>query len=193
MEQEHKITIPNQFGTPIAELAVPEDWNSGTKPPRPGYLWISKFYISDRDERVGVCLRDPAKKTYNYLSAQQNPLLQLLRRPAHELNEEEFLSVHLLLEQVGWPGRFRRDWARTVAHGETNVLEVQGLWLQENTKSRGLIVDTTFDSGNYVQEVWFVAPPELFDEYALEADRIFSSFEWKVTADQMKEMAGSKA
>lgn len=183
MDEVNKIEIPNQYGTSIGELTIPEEWQRGTRPPRPGYLWISKFFVSPRDERVGVCLRDPAKKTFHYLSAQENPFLQLLRKPAHDLTEDEFLSVHLMLEQVGWPGRFKRDWAKTVHHEPSNVLEVQGIWLQENIKARGLILDTTFDSGNFVQEVWFVAPPEVFEEYVPDAERILSSFSWKVPAE----------
>ena len=191
MAEVNKIEIPNQSGEVVAELVVPEEWEQGTKPPRPGYLWISKFFVSPKDERVGVCLRDPAKKTYHYLEAQQNPFLELLRRPAHELSEDEFLSVHLMLEQVGWPGRFKRDYAKTVEFESTNVLEIQGLWLQENIRARGIIVDTTFDGDNFVQEAWFVAPPEVFDDFADEADQIFASLQWSQSAVKEAETASA--
>lgn len=191
MAEVNKIIIPNQDGKGIAEITVPEEWEEGTKPPRPGYLWISKFFISPKDEKAGICLRDPAKKTYHYLEAQQNPFLELLRRPAHDLTEEEFLSVHLMLEQVGWPGRFKRDYAKTVAFESTNVLEIQGMWLQENIRSRGIIVDTTFDSGNYVQEVWFVAPPEVFDDFQDDIDKAFASLKW--TESEVKEAETASA
>ena len=178
MTDLNKIIIPNQDGNKIAELSVPEEWETGTKPPRPGYLWIAKFFVSPKDERAGICLRDPAKKTYHYLDAQENPFLELLRRPAHELTEDEFQTVHLMLEQVGWPGRFKRDYAKTVSHDSTNVLEIQGIWIQENLKSRGMILDATFDSGNFVQEVWFVAPPEIFEDFQDEIDQTFASLTW---------------
>ncbi len=189
MSEVNKIEIPNQNGEIVAELTMPEDWETGIKPPRPGYLWISKFFTSHKDERVGVCLRDPAKKTYHYLETQKNPFLELLRRPPHELNDDEFLAVHLLLEQVGWPGRFKRDYAKTVGLDSGNVLEIQGLWVQENIKARGIIVDVTLDSGNFVQEVWFVAPPEVFEDFIEDAEQIFGSLKWSQNAENLKEAA----
>ncbi|MBZ0185087.1 MAG: hypothetical protein K8F91_02470 [Candidatus Obscuribacterales bacterium] len=187
MTEANIIEIPNQKGNPVAKLTLPEEWERGAKPPRPGYLWISKFFVSPRDERVGIGLRAPAKKTYHYLTAQENPFLSLLRRPGHELTEEEFLSVHLLLEQVGWPGRFKKDWAKTVSYDQGTVLRVQGLWTQESVYSQGMIFDTTNDSGNYVQEAWFVAPPELFEDYVEEAEAIFESVMFETATEPVRE------
>ncbi len=182
MDESFTIEIPNQLGVPVAELTIPEDWQKGVKPPRPGYLFFSKFLVSPRNEKVGVCLRTPAKKTYGFLSAHENPFLQLLRKPPHDLTEDEFQSIHLVLDHVGWPAKFKRDWCKTVRFNPSNVLSVQGVWTPENIKARGIIADTTFDTGTFVQEIWFVAPPDLFEEYVPFAERIFQSFTWRVPA-----------
>jgi|GEM_PF-1485027 len=187
MTDANFIDITNQHGAPMARLTLPEEWEPGAKPPRPGYLWISKFFVSPRDPRVGVGVRAPAKKTYHYLTARENPFLSLLRRPGHELSEEEFLGIHLLLEQVGWPGRFKKDWAKTVSYEHGTVLRVQGLWTQESVYSQGMLVDTSFDSGHHVQEVWFVAPPEVFHDYVEDAEAIFDSINFDLAGDPARE------
>lgn len=179
------LQITNNLGQIVAELDLPDGWERGKIKQRPSYLLASKFFLSDRDERVAITLREPAKKTYHFLDVQQNEFLQLLRRPAHELSEQELLNIHLLLEQVAWPAKFKRDWARTTYFPPHNVLQIQGLWVQERIKSRAIILDTTFDSDNYVQEVWFVAPAEIFDVYAAECERIFSSFRWNVDVEEL--------
>lgn len=61
--------------------------------------------------------------------------------------------------------------------------------MQENIKARGIIVDVTLDSGNYVQEVWFVAPPEVFDDFIDDAEQIFGSLKWTQNAESLKEAA----
>jgi hypothetical protein len=177
--------VNNNLGQVVAELDLPDGWEKGKKPHRPSYLLASKFYLSDRDERVAITLREPPKKTYHFVEPQQNEFLQLLRRPAHELSDAEMLNIHLLLEQVSWPAKFKRDWARTTYFPPHNVLQIQGLWVQERIKSRAIILDTTFDSDNYVQEIWFIAPAEIFEVYAAECERIFSSFRWNVDVEEL--------
>jgi hypothetical protein len=178
MDDTDLLEIANQKGEVVAQVDLPDGWLRGKKPHRPSYLLASRFFLSDRDPRVAITLREPAKKTYHFMDAQQNLFLQLLRRPAHELSEQEILNIHLLLEQAAWPAKFKRDWARTTWLPPRNVLQLQGLWVQEKIKSRAIILDTTFDTGNFVQEIWFIAPAEVFDVYAAEAERIFSSFRW---------------
>jgi len=179
------LQIHNNLGQVVAEMDLPDGWHRGKIPSRPSYLLASKFYISDRDQRIGITLREPPKKTYHFVEPQQNEFLSLLRRPAHEVGEQALLNISLLLEQVSWPAKFKRDWARTTYFPPHNVLQIQGTWVQERLKSRGLILDTTFDSDNYVQEVWFLAPAEIFDIYAAECERIFSSFRWNVDVEEL--------
>lgn len=186
MDEPVKIDILNHKGIAVADLTVPELWERGKKPPRPGYLMASKFWVSPRDNRIGFTLREPAKKTYHFLTAQENPFLQLLRRPAHPLNPTEIANIHLILDQIAWPAKFQMDWAKTVQVYPSNVLQVQGVWLQENVKSRVMLIDTTFDTANLVQEVWFTGPPDRFEEYVPECDRLFGSLTWKVSVDQMR-------
>lgn len=176
------IQIPNKQGQLVATLTLPEDWFTGTKPPRPAYLQMQKFFVSPRDERAGICLRTPGKKTYDFLSSQENPFLELLRKPPHALSEQEVQSIQLLLEQASWPARFARDQARTIFLNPRNALELQGLWINEKLKSRALILDTTYDTGNFVQEVWFISPPEKFHDFVWEIDQIFNSLTWYTAA-----------
>ncbi len=176
------IQIPNRQNQLVATITLPEDWIAGKKPARPAYLQMQKFFVSPRDERAGICLRSPGKKTYDYLSSQENPFLELLRKPPHPLSEQEFLGIQLLLEQASWPGRFSREQAKTTFFNPRNVLELQGLWIKENMMSRALILDTTYDTGNYVQEVWFISPPEKFHDFVWEIDQIFSSLTWYTAA-----------
>ncbi|MBX9666805.1 MAG: hypothetical protein K2X93_04265 [Candidatus Obscuribacterales bacterium] len=185
MDDSNKIDIHNQRGELVADLALPDGWERGQKPQRPSYLLASRFFLSDRDKRVAITLREPAKKTYDFMDPQQNHFLQMLRRPAHELSDTEMMNIHLLLEQAGWPAKFKRDWARTTFVPPHNILQLQGVWVAERIKSRAIILDTTFDTANYVQEVWFIAPTEIFDVYAAEAERIFSSFRWNVDMEDV--------
>ncbi|MDZ4832448.1 MAG: hypothetical protein SGJ27_01480 [Candidatus Melainabacteria bacterium] len=185
MDQPNLLEITNNLNQVVAELDLPDGWEKGKKPTRPAYLMASRFLISYRDARVGLSLREPAKKTYDFMEPQHNHFLQLLRRPAHELSDDEMLTIALLLDQIGWPSKFKRDWARTIYSPPHNVLQIQGLWVQERIKSRAIILDTTFDSGNYVQEVWFIAPAEIFDIYASECERIFSSFRWTIATEEL--------
>lgn len=185
MDHPNLLEIPNNLNQIVAEMDLPDGWDKGKKPHRPSYLMASRFLISDRDARVAITLREPAKKTYDFMEPQHNHFLQLLRRPGHELSDDEMLTIALLLDQVGWPSKFKRDWARTVFYPPHNVLQIQGLWVQERIKSRAIILDTTFDSGNYVQEIWFIAPAEIFDIYASECERIFSSFRWTIATDEL--------
>lgn len=187
METTNKIEIPNQYGQTVAEISLPDGWARGKKPPRPGYLFASKFYLSDRDARIGITLREPAKKTYQFVEPQHNEFLQLLRRPAHELGDQELLNIHLLLDQVQWPAKFKRDWARTVYIMPHNVLQIQGIWLNERLMSRAIILDTTFDQGNYVQEIWLTGPAEIWHVYAAEAERIISSFKWTIDTEELSQ------
>ena len=185
MDYSNKLEIANHLNQIVAELDLPDGWERGKKPHRPSYLLASRFFLSDRDPRVAITLREPAKKTYDFMEPQHNHFLQLLRRPAHELGEDELLNIHLLLDQIAWPAKFKRDWARTTFYPPHNVLQIQGLWVQERIKSRAIILDTTFDSGNFVQEIWFVAPAEIFDVYAAECERIFSSFKWTIATEEL--------
>lgn len=185
MEHTNVIAIPNHLGQIVAEIDLPDGWERGKKTHRPSYLLASRFFLSDRDERVAITLREPAKKTYHFMEPQHNHFLQMLRRPAHELSDDEMLTIHLLLEQAAWPAKFKRDWARTIFYPPHNILQIQGLWVQERIRSRAIILDTTFDSGNFVQEIWFVAPAEVFDVYAAECERIFSSFRWTIATEEL--------
>ncbi len=185
MDHPNLLEIPNNYNQIVAELDLPDGWEKGKKPHRPSYLMASRFLINFRDPRVAITLREPAKKTYDFMEPQHNHFLQLLRRPGHDLSDDEMMTIALLLDQIGWPSKFKRDWARTTFFPPHNVLQIQGTWVQERIKSRAIILDTTFDSGNYVQEVWFIAPAEIFDIYAAECERIFSSFRWTIATEEL--------
>ena len=183
-QQQTTVDILDANRVPVAQFSLPDGWMSATAPDRPGYFWISRFYASPEQEGCGFYLRVPAKRTYFRRAATENPFLKLLSQPAHELDEEEFLAIHLLLEHVSWPARFQRDSAKTIYVEPFNVLEVEGTWLEQGLKARGIIMDTSRMSAAFVQEFWFVCDPARFEETRGMVDEVLGSIAWSQAVAQ---------
>lgn len=102
---------------------------------------------------------------------------RLLEAPAHVLSDEEWWSVQEVLRDAVLPGIFERGKAETIDMNGKMVLVVRGAWTELNKESWAVFVDAD-GSGKSIQEIYYIAPPDLYTEHWGDVKAAFKSIEW---------------
>ena len=97
--------------------------------------------------------------------------LKVLSQPDHELSEEEFDSVDLVVRNASDPDFFLLSSSRTEEISGKRVLIVEGIWKKSDLVDLGLFIDSD-KTGSAVQEIHFEAPQS---EYGLFVDQVEKS------------------
>ncbi|CAN5308227.1 hypothetical protein BH11CYA1_BH11CYA1_45870 [soil metagenome] len=102
--------------------------------------------------------------------------LAVLALPDHELSEEEFISVDLVVRNASDPEYFLLSSSRTETMNGKRVLLVEGIW-SSGIVDMAMFIDSD-KTGSAVQEVHYQAPEKDFGMYVEQVDSSFKTIVW---------------
>ena len=161
----------------IRSMAVPEGWEPAQE--------IDDRYVL----RELAAVAEPKATLSFYWHNKALPpsvgeeLAAVLDKPPHDLTAEELSEINLILRNQADAEYFELTDIRTEDLAGKRVLAVEGLWKESGNRSYGFILPDSED-GLYVQEVYFCAPQEVYEEYAGAALQAFASIDWKQSWDE---------
>jgi hypothetical protein len=102
----------------------------------------------------------------------------VLQGPPHDLTEQEWDSLAVLLRDREDPSEFMRFAARTADWNGRRVLVVEGRYLEIQEDNFEIFIDAVGD-GRTVQEVIYQAPTDVYNKYLRIAESSLKSIRWK--------------
>lgn len=103
--------------------------------------------------------------------------LKVLSLPDHELSEEEFSSVDLVIRNASDPDYFLLSSSRTEEINGKRVLVVEGIWKKGGLVDLGLYIDSD-KTGSAVQEIHFEAPQSEYELFVDQAEKSLRTIVW---------------
>lgn len=163
-----------KFGQ-IDHLVVPDGWVEERVERRPMQLFsLREFHPPNRTSvRIYVYYRG-----YPVSAKSGEAFEALLEKPPHDLDHEEWWSVQEVLRDAASEDAFERRRARTSDWADKHVLIVDGAWPRTDEESFGILINAA-DHGCQVQEIYYVAPTDDYQDYLPDALGAFKSIRWK--------------
>lgn len=106
----------------------------------------------------------------------------VLQGPPHDLTEQEWDSLAVLLRDREDPSEFMRFAARTEDWNGRRVLVVEGRYLEIQEDNFEIFIDAVGD-GRTVQEVIYQAPTDVYNKYWRIAEGSLKTIRWKQPAE----------
>jgi hypothetical protein len=103
--------------------------------------------------------------------------LKVLSLPDHELTEEEFSSVDLVIRNASDPDFFLLSSSRTEEINGKRVLIVEGIWKKGGLVDMGIFIDSD-KTGSAVQEIHFEAPQSEYELFVGQAEKALKTIVW---------------
>jgi hypothetical protein len=103
--------------------------------------------------------------------------LQVLSLPDHELSQEEFDSVDLVIRNASDPDFFLLSSSRTETINGKRVLLVEGIWKNGGLVDMGVFIDSD-KTGSAVQEVHYQAPQKDYEHFVEEVENSLKTIVW---------------
>jgi hypothetical protein len=157
-------------------ISIPDGWVllDMRDEARMGIFYLSEFQPpDDPDVRLSFFYRGRPEGRM----ASEN-FKNLLSKPPHELAEQELLPVMTIMRNLSDPREFKALSVRTEDLNGKRVLVADGIWDQPPLKTKHMFIDAEADGG-VVQEMYYRAPEDLYDQYLRLAVDSFNSIEWK--------------
>lgn len=101
-----------------------------------------------------------------------------LRQPAHSLSSEETESLREVLKERADASVFTIACVKTLDWNGRRVLWLEGRYRQTGANLVEILVDCD-GTGRAVQEVYFLAPDGVFQQYAQTAGQALRTIQWK--------------
>src|SRR4030095_14258449 len=102
----------------------------------------------------------------------------LLEKPAHDLEPGELEAVDLVLGNLAYADVFVIETKSTSELNGKRVLMITGRWLESKMRTWAMFIDAD-GTGSAVQEIHFIAPPEVYDSSLNEVQGALNSVEWE--------------
>ena len=165
----------------IKSLELPKGWVRDSQPTDSGGRQIIRFHPKGLPQ-VSVCtsvrhlqLSRPAAETFQVT----------LNSDFHPLIQDELDLLVEVLEEMADPVAFQITAASTGSLNDKRVLRISGRWLPSVEDTVSCIIDVRGD-GKIVQQLYYIAPAETFNDYLPAADKIFLSVKWHHAGDKPK-------
>jgi hypothetical protein len=100
-----------------------------------------------------------------------------LSQPPHILTAAEIKSLHYALGESANDLAFNLLAARTENLNNKNVLIVEGNWYKSDLDSYDIFIDVD-GTGRIIQELYYLAPHAIYDQYLSEIKKCFSTLVW---------------
>lgn len=104
--------------------------------------------------------------------------LALLNQEFHELEDEEIKAIPEVLEAMAQADVFDIAGATTGYLNGKRALTIQGHWRQDNLDAT-VILFAAEDNGCFIQQIYYVAPPEQFARHVEVLKNALQSVSWQ--------------
>lgn len=162
----------------IASLEIPDDWQNDvalqTEALEIGGRSIRRVFSAANDE-VRIC---SYLRTIPISAAASQTFQSTLYSDLHELTSEEFLALEEIIEAMSYEEAFERQLASTGHFEGRRSLRIDGVWteLQHQTDALFFAAD---EKASTVQQLYFIAPVDLFALERPKAEQILRSVKWR--------------
>ncbi len=157
-------------------MPLPEGWREFPVPDQ-GYALYSvrEFRAADaKDDAVTLCLYNRGL-ALNDLTAES--FTKVLAQKNHHLTPGELDQLELLLRDAGDPEVFSLLDGRTEEINGRKVLVIEGRYIKSGTRMLRFYFDVNED-GQFVEEVFFSAPPDEYDKSVKAVKACFHAVVW---------------
>jgi hypothetical protein len=142
---------------------------------------VEKHIASDFLKEYRAPENEEVKLSFYYRGKRIAPggaadFLTVLALPDHELSEEEFISVDLVVRNASDPEFFVLSSSRTEMINGKRVLIVEGIW-NTGIVDMAMFIDSD-KTGSAVQEVHYQAPEKDFGRYVEQVEDSFKTIVW---------------
>jgi len=175
MESQRKAR-DGKFSTgQIQSIKVPDGWTEKNVCPAPDRLsCLTEFNPPDNPEARleffyrGVRVPDAPARAFN----------SILAKPDHALDRDEFQSLGEILRGKEKDELFQLDSASTETINGKRVLMLEGRYKSNDLRTVSMLIDSD-GTGEAVQELALVSPPDRFAALKGTAREMFDSIKWK--------------
>jgi hypothetical protein len=155
----------------IASIELSAAWQARTAPS--GAVELLSFSLkSDDSVQLNLFYRG---KSLNPIAAERFKVL--LEQAPHLVEATQLRSVEMVLRDASEPEYFQCDSARTIFLAGKTVLQVDGLWTQNQLRSRAYFADRDGD-GKTVSEIHYLAPLSIFEQHLAEVESFLLTVSW---------------
>lgn len=159
----------------ISRLTLPAGWSRSTeKHSLPSTANFVEFH-SDKDPEVKICTY---YRGHRISPAAGKKFHELLKAPAHDLDDASFSSLTEVLRDKAKPADFKTTSKKTLDINGRRVLLVEGKFNEIKQNAYALYVDAE-DNGEVVQEVFYQAPEAKYGQYLKSAEAALKGIVWK--------------
>lgn len=159
----------------IESLELPSDWEASTDSSSFGGRAVKRFHpVGLTEVRFVVYLREVTLSRPS-----QEAFENVIYSEFHALTQDELDGLGEVLEGMSNSQAFHLASAITTYLCGKRVLKIHGRWLKSMEETLSCFVDVRGD-GKIVQQIYFIAPFDLFEKYSAQVDKIFTSIKWKL-------------
>lgn len=163
----------------IKSLELPKGWARDSSPLESGGREVIRFHPTG-SAQIAVCT---FVRQLPLLREAAEAFLVTLNSDFHPLFQDELDLLEDVLEDMADPMAFQITEAFTGTIEDKRVLRIQGRWLKSLEDTLCYVVDVHGD-GKIVQQLYYIAPADLFNDHKASADEVFQSVKWQHTGDK---------
>lgn len=157
----------------IKSMELPEGWLECVQEKRTASDYLTEYRAPESAN---------AKLLFYYRGHRIAPggaadFLKVLSLPDHELTDQEFSSVDLVIRNASDPDFFLLSSSRTEELNGKRVLIVEGIWKKGGLVDLGVFIDSD-KTGSAVQEIHFEAPQSEYELFVDQAEKSLKSIVW---------------
>lgn len=158
----------------IRQMSLPDGWIEVEKDPRPDTVHVKEFECPENSEtRIMFYYRGRRVDTTT-----GDNFVRILSIPDHELSEQEFSDIVVILNNASEPDNFEVSSCRTETINGKRVLMLEGIWKDGGVLNLGMFIDSD-NTGTAVQEVHYLAPESHYATYIEEIEQAIGAIVWK--------------
>ena len=158
----------------IARITLPDDWQQ-LDPSMENAVRFRCPVKSDDSAVVGMTFYYREESISN---GSFQKFKELLQRPVHSLSPAEFIETAEIIRDASDNNYFEMTQAYTKMLKGRMIYVVQGHWTVADTNSLAFFVPEDGEATRRLLELYFIAPPDLFEVHLANATEIFSTIEW---------------
>lgn len=161
----------------IAQMTLPGGWVEKPQGEQLGLTGVQSLreFHPPTDANAKLCLFFRGEPVDFYAGEQ---FATVLKCPVHELNNKEWQLLFDILGPTSDPKAFQLERAQTLDLNGKRVLVVEGIWQVYQHKAYQIYVDVDC-SGRFLQEIYFMAPKDQFEQYWGLARLCLNSIMWQ--------------
>lgn len=154
---------------PVKKMVLPDPWKLLSDED------YQRRYCRADDHEVALSFYFRGKPASNHTASRFRALLDA---PPHKLTSEELLDLEVVIRDASEDVYFDLKDAYTEPLNGSMIYVVRGYWKLSDADSLGIFVDSSGD-GETIEEIYYTAPPNQFENYLSEVREALNSIEWR--------------